>query len=110
MLAVPGFIAGENFQVFFPDDVTNKLAINQFQQVPRPFEGLLVLFVGLSEALRARKGWGMFSHDFNALMHRFLQFPQGSLILNPVLCCTFRRGARGLELSALPASPRIRTW
>jgi hypothetical protein len=57
MLAVLGFIAGENFQVFFPNQITSNLAINQWQQTPRPFEGILITAIGVAEAVRARIGW-----------------------------------------------------
>lgn len=57
LAGVLGFFAGENLQVFFPNKVTEPLAINQFGEVPDPFWEVLVAVIGVLETFRARVGW-----------------------------------------------------
>lgn len=34
------------------------MLLQSYLQVPRPFEGILVLAIGVAESIRARIGWG----------------------------------------------------
>lgn len=59
MLASTGILVGENFPVIndiFNGGITGP-AINQFQQIQRPFWELIVFGIGLAETTRAQIGW-----------------------------------------------------
>jgi len=57
MLAAVGILVGESGATPLFDGSITGLAINQFQQVPAGFEGIVTLAIGVAEAGRASKGW-----------------------------------------------------
>lgn len=56
MLAVLGFLVGENFGPLFDGNI-NGVAINQFWDVPKFFWAYLAIAIGATEFNRARIGW-----------------------------------------------------
>lgn len=56
MLAVVGFVVGENFNPFFNGKITGP-GINHFQQIPGIFWTFLVFLIACAEAYRLTYGW-----------------------------------------------------
>jgi hypothetical protein len=72
MLAVVGFVVGENSAVLFDGAITGP-AINQFQQVPSGFWEPLVIFIGIAESYRVSRGWAApIGDDFNYLKEDYI--------------------------------------
>jgi hypothetical protein len=72
MLAVTGFLVGENSGVLFDGAITGP-AINQFQQVPSGFWEPLVLAIGIAESYRVSRGFAApVGEDFNLLREDYI--------------------------------------
>jgi hypothetical protein len=81
MLAVVGFLVGENSAILFDGQITGP-AINQFQQVPSGFWEPLVIVIGILESYRVSRGWATpVGEDFNYLKE---DYTPGNLGFDPL--------------------------